>query len=215
MPDLLKLALREYDDDPREFTQRFLCFGLFYPGGALGMKGLLADSLEGVDRKLLFEVVKKLLKNDDGRARSCIASLYKQLSFEELKPIWPDIFEAARNQAPSGVMFASAIRLSSMKLFADNKVKEGLPLFFDVMDIDKWGKNRRVMNLLTSLEAYGPEATKLVLPQMKTLAEGLAAHREPRMFPGHLKILNRMIEEAEAAQGTANLLSIEQALDVD
>ena len=41
------LALRDDPADPRQFTQRYLAFCLFYPGGALKMRGLLARSLDG------------------------------------------------------------------------------------------------------------------------------------------------------------------------
>jgi HEAT repeat protein len=72
--EMLRLALLDDPDDPREFTQRFLAFTLFYRGGALKMRGLLARDLEGIDRELLLPAIERLLTNDDGRARACLES---------------------------------------------------------------------------------------------------------------------------------------------
>ena len=37
--EMLKLAVREDPGDPGQITQRYLAFGLFYPGGALRSLG--------------------------------------------------------------------------------------------------------------------------------------------------------------------------------
>ena len=77
VPDLLKLATSDDEADPREMTQRYLAFCLFYRGGALKMKGLLAGSIEGVDPGILRPAVERILANPDGRARGAVGSLYR------------------------------------------------------------------------------------------------------------------------------------------
>ena len=59
---MLKLAVRRDEQDPRQFTQRFLAFTLFYPGGALGNRGLVSRDLEGVDLDLLYPAVRIMLR---------------------------------------------------------------------------------------------------------------------------------------------------------
>jgi hypothetical protein len=207
VPELLKLALREYDDDPREFTQRFLCFGLFYPGGALRMNGLLSRSLEGVDRALLFRVVEKLLKNDDGRARGCISSIYDKLTFEEIEPLIPAIHRAIIEPAPSGVMFASGIRLRGIKFLVKHRIREGMALCIETMDIESWGKNRRIGEGLKMLKGYGA-AAKAVLPELKELMAKLRAHREKKMMAPHIKTIEKMIADLQRAEDVPRLRSI-------
>ncbi|NIP92079.1 MAG: acetylesterase, partial [Akkermansiaceae bacterium] len=87
--DLLELATREDDEDPQQMMQRYLAYCLFSPGGRSGMEGLLAGSIEGVGLGELKPAVEKLLANPDGGARAAVATLYRHLSYEEVKPFFP------------------------------------------------------------------------------------------------------------------------------
>ena len=197
---MLKLAVREDPDDPRQFTQRYLAFTLFYQGGALGGPGLLARSLDGVDRDLLYPAVEKLLQNDDGRARSAVGSVYRNLSLEELTPILPAIIRAIEVQSPSGVMFASGIRLQGVQLLARHRIKEGIALCLKVMDIEKWGKKNRITGLLKTLRSYGPGAAKSILPELRALEKDLLNHREAKsVLAEPIRLLQEIIAEAETA----------------
>ena len=165
---LLELAVSSDERDPREYAQRYLCYALFYPGGAMGKAGLFAKSIDNVDRQKLNAAVQRLLKNDDGRARGTIPSVYKQLTFDELKPLLPAIYESIAKPSPSGEMFASGVRLKGLDLFAQHRIKEGMPLCIQVMEIDQWGKNARIPAALDTLEKYGA-AAKCVLPELRDL----------------------------------------------
>jgi hypothetical protein len=46
---------------------------------------MLGRSLDGVDRGALYQAVRAGLKNDDGRARGSIGSVYRNLSAEDIK----------------------------------------------------------------------------------------------------------------------------------
>ena len=212
VPELLRLAVREDKEDPREMTQRYLAFGLFYPGGALRMVGLISRSVEGVDRKLLYPAVEKLLQNPDGRARGAVSSVYKHLSFEELQPILPAILRAIKEPAPSGVMFASGIRLRGLELLARHRVKEGIPLCLKVMEIEKWGKRNRITACLKILRSYGG-AAKPVLPELKQLEQKLLNHREARGLSPQIELLREVAAEIEAAPDGPRLRSLNVPLN--
>jgi hypothetical protein len=143
------------------------------------MVGLIARSLEGVDRDLLYAVVKRLLSNPDGRARAAIGSVYDHLTFEEAKPLLPCVLRAIEEPTPSGVMFASGIRLQGLKLLAKHRVAEGMPPCIEVMDIDQWGKRHRISECLKILRTYGG-AARPVIPQLRELEKRLQNHREAR-----------------------------------
>jgi len=207
VPEMLKLAVRSDENDPREFTQRYLCFTLFYPGGALRMKGLIARDLSGVDRRLLYPAVRRLLLNDDGRARGTISSIYKQLTYEEIKPLLPAIHESIVTPAPSGVMFASGIRLRGLELLAKYRIKEGMSLCLKIMDIEKWGKRNRINGCLKILGTYGGSA-KPVLPEIRKMEQRLKAHREARGMTDQLALIRKTIEDIEAAKDGPKLRSI-------
>ena len=166
VPDLLELALLEDEEDPREITQRYLAFCLFYPGGALKMRGLLSRNLGGTDRDDLLPVIERLLINDDGRARGALGTIFKLLTLEELRPLLPQIVEAVRTPSPSGVMFSNGIRLAGPDFLAAHRSAEGMELCILVTEIDKWGKQDRILRCMKALEQYGGAARPVLPPQM-------------------------------------------------
>ncbi len=187
IPDLLAmLASSNPELDPRNMQQRYLCFALFDR-----RSGMLRGSLEGVDRAELFAAVRAGLTNEDGRARGTIASVYKQLSYEEIEPLLPAIYEAIVTPAPSGIMFADGIRLSGLELLAANHIKEGMPLCFELLGIERWGKKDRIARCLAALQQYGGSA-KPMLPKLVELEEQLKAHSEA-------KALEPVVEQVRAA----------------
>lgn len=196
VPRLLeRLAMTDLKNDPRGMEQRYLSFTLFNRWG-----GLIGQSLEGVDRALLVEAVRAGLQNEDGRARGTIASVYQNLTFDELKPLLPAIHEAIIEPAPSGIMFASEIRVSGLEIFAKHRIQEGLPLCIEVMEIQNWGKSKRIQRSLGAVEKYG-NAAKAILPELRQLERDLASHQEARMLQNHIETLQKLITKIESGSG--------------
>ncbi len=133
VPELLEmLAEGPSPDDPRGMEQRYLSFAVFGQ--------MLKRSVDGVDRELLRKAVAAGLQNQDGRARGTVGGLYRKLSYDEIKPLLPAIRDAIVTPAPSGIMFASGVRIAGIELLAEHRIREGMPLCLEVMEIDKWGK---------------------------------------------------------------------------
>jgi hypothetical protein len=205
-PAMLRLALQSDPEDPREFTQRYLAFCIFYPGGALGMRGVFAKSVGDVDRDLLRKAIVRLLNNDDGRARSAVGNVYKLLSIEELAPILPEIVDAIRVPSPSGEMFADGIRIQGLELLAKHRIREGMQLCLDILALDRWGQKDRLKKGLEVLGRYGG-AAKPLLPQLRELAATLAAQK--KVAEGHAQCLALIaaIEAAPADDGSLRALA--------
>ena len=185
IPDLLDmLDVQPSADDPRGMQQRYLCFVLFDRG-----TGMLRRSLAGVDKEELYKGVRAGLKNEGGRARSMLALVYKQLSYEEIEPLLPAIYRATVEPAPSGIMFADGVRLSGLELLAKHKIKEGLPLCLDLVEPGRWGIGKRIMPCLTALECYGG-AAKSELPKLEILYEKFAS--KPKKSDNDKKWIQRM-----------------------
>ena len=199
IPKLLQLVLHEDEADPLQMTQRFLAFGLFDSKGVYGNKGLLSKSIEGVDKKILYQAVEKILTNPDGRSRGTVSSIYKQLSYDEIKPILPAILLAVKEPSPSGVMFSSEIRIRGVELLAKHRIREGLELCVDTLEINKWGKNRRLQSIIPIIGSYGGSA-KIILPRLRQLEKDLINHREARMLRPRLQQLQTLIKEIETAK---------------
>ena len=202
VPDLLAmLADHDVKADPRGMQQRYLCFALFNQRG-----GMLGRSLDGVDRKLLYAAVKAGLVNVDGRARGSLGSVYRNLSYEEIEPLLPAIYQAVIEPAPSGIMFADGIRLSGLELLGRHRIEEGLPLCVSLIDPGRWGLAGRIKRCLATLRLYRG-AAQPELPRLRQLEKDLVAKR---WKPDAIKALGipALIREIETDENPPALHSL-------
>ena len=204
VPQLLELLARvDPQNDPRGMQQRYLTFVLFSDGGEHGA-GMLCHSLEGVDRKLLYQAVRAGLKNQDGRARGSISSVYRNLSADEIKPLLPAILQAVVEPAPSGEMFADEIRVEGLRVLAKQRIKEGIEACVRyTRDQNPWDSQDRTPKLMEILLSYGANA-KPVIPELTRIADYF--EKDEKDFPKDL-----MLRKAKCVRGT--IRAIETATD--
>lgn len=190
VPQLLEmLAQVDVKNDPRGMQQRYLTFALFDRGG------MLSRSLDGVDRPSLYKAVQAGLKNQDGRARGNIGSIYRHLSLEDIRPLLPAIHEAIVQPAPSGEMFADQIRVEGLRLLAQHHIEEGMSALVKyTRDQNPWSSQNRTPELMKILLTYGSHA-KAVIPELTKLAHYF--EKEEKDFPPKL-----MIEKANSVRET-------------
>ncbi len=201
LPEMLEMLTKgPTKEDPRAMEQRYLSFAVF---GQM----LRRSSLDGVDRELLRRAIAAGLKNQDGRARGTIGGMYGKFSYEEIRPLLPAIHEAVKTPSPSGIMFASGIRVAGLELLAKHRIREGLPLCIDVMEIQNWGKKARIAQCLKALESYGA-AAKPLLPRLKQLNQDLLSHREAKGLKDHAGRVQAIIKNLEATTEKVQLRSI-------
>lgn len=199
---LARLTKSDPKNDPRNLEQRYLCFALFNKNG-----GLIGGSLDGVDRGLLLKAVRAGLHNEDGKARGSFNSVYENLSYEEIKPLLPAIYRAVVELAPSGIMFADNIRLGGLHLLAKYRIEEGMPLCLEIMEIQRWGKSRRITECLTALQVYGGNA-KPMIPELQELENQLLNHREAKRLQPQIDLTRQTIALIEADTNPPKLKSI-------
>ena len=211
VPEMLELMAQfDPEKDPRGMQQRYLSFALFSKGGEHGA-GMLSRSLEGVDREALYKAVRAGLKNQDGRARGCIASVYGNLSFEEIKPLLPAIYQAAIEYAPSGEMFADSIRLEGLRLLARHRIEEGIRACVDyVRNQNPWASEHRTPEVMKILLSYGTHA-KAVTAELLKIAEYF--EKEEKDFPKELSMkkarcVRETIAAIEASTDTPQLIRL-------
>ncbi len=191
VPELLELLTQvDAENDPRGMQQRYVTFALFEP-----RDGLLSRSLEGVDRESLYKAVRAGLKNQDGRARGSIASVYRNLSLDEIRPLLPAVHQAIIEPAPSGEMFADEIRVEGLRLLAKHRIEEGIAACVKYSrEQNPWASERRTPELMTILLSYGTHA-KTVIPELTRLADYF--EKDEKNFPAHL-----MKQKAEKVRQT-------------
>lgn len=203
LPEMLALIARGPSaQDPRAMEQRFVSFAIF-------SKMLTSSkSLEGVDREKLREAIAIGLQNQDGRARSEISEIYGRLSYEELQPLLPAIFEAIVKPAPSGEMFADGVRLNGLKVLASHHIEEGMQACADYLRTQNpWASEHRTPEILSVLVSYGAQAQPIV-SQLNETAD--LFEKGEKDFPNHLskqkaKAVRKAIKQIEASKDRPEL----------
>lgn len=195
IPVLLRMAVTHSPDDPRGVLQHDIGRALFYKGRAQPRRGLLVEyGLEGVDRALLLSAVKEILTNENGWARSTVSWVYDEFTAAELAQMWGDIYRATEEIAPSGIMFASGVRMAGIKLMAEHRVSEGLDLTAWYVRHQKGhGKGGRMPQILDVLLQYGAHA-KSVIPELKEHAAYWETQRNTRRPPSPTDLHTQVLE---------------------
>jgi hypothetical protein len=196
--DLLAMTLRPNPSDPRRMVQRAAAVALFSPyPGHRGPKSILAESLDGVDRQLLYPAVQSLLQNEDSVARAAAGIVFDDLTERDLLELLPAITRAIEHLAPSNEMFGDGVRLAGLDLLSRLHIREGMTLCVSVMEPGRWGAGNRVGPCLKFLQRYGTHA-KAVLPQL----------REIRTQIQQVEPINQCIAAIESSTNTPVLVSI-------
>jgi len=165
---LKQAAIDEPEQDPMHKLHNAIAGILFYGGRVRDYKGYYPDGqgIDTLDRSLLIPAVKSLLTNPNGAARSAVSNVYTHLKEDDLEQLYGDIYRAAKNKAPSGVMFSGGVRANGTILLARNRFKEGLPLALNYLYQEGWGKFARVPAAFEALSNYG-SAVKPYLEEMR------------------------------------------------
>jgi hypothetical protein len=166
---LKQAATYEPEQDPMRKLHNEIAGILFYGGRVRSYRGYFpgGKGTETLDRSLLIPAIRSLLKNPNGAARTAVSGLYSHLKEKDLEQLWGDIYDATRNKAPSGVMFAGGARANGTIVLAQNRFEEGLPLALGYLYLEGWGKFGRVPAAFEALSNYG-SAVKPHLEEMRT-----------------------------------------------
>lgn len=206
VPKLLEIIAKGPNkNDPRGMEQRYMIVVIF--------NQMLKNSIDGIDREQLYKAVRAGLQNEDGRARGVIASVYKKLSYDEIQPLLPAIYDAVAKPSPSGEMFADQIRLAGLEVLAAHHIEEGIQACVDYMiHQNPWASEKRIFEILKVLETYGTHA-KPTIPKLAAHADNISKGEVD--YPKHLSIqkataIRETIARIEASTETPKLNKIKK-----
>jgi hypothetical protein len=207
--DLLAMAVRQNPADPRRMAQRAACIALFAPyPGSRGTRSILADSLDGVDRDLLYPAIKSVLQNDDSVARGSLSRIYDKLTDEDVVAVLPAIVRAVEELAPSNEMFGDSIRLAGLDLVTRLHLREGMGLCVAVIEPDRWGTRKRMPQCLEYVVRYGVHA-KAVVPQLEELRRTVLQIKEGKEQAEQVKMLDDCIAKIAASSDSPTILDLQ------
>jgi len=172
VPDMLKAVAKNAEPiqpitwvDPVQIGQCELAIALF---GSRG--GLLRDSINGIDPKLLYPAIRALSKCADGMGRFQLEKVLSDLlTLEDAQVLAPDILDAIHNSSPADTMFVDTFRLAALKVLTRYHFKEGISVSVDyARNQVGWASEIRMPVVMAGLKSYGI-AARQVLPELKDL----------------------------------------------
>ena len=101
-------------------------------------------------------------------------------------------------------MFADGIRIAGLNLLAKHHIEDGMPLVFEVVEVDRWGKGRRIPACLKVLEKYG-SAAKPMIPKLKQLKVDLSKQRNMEKITDQI---DKLIETIQNSKKPVKLRSL-------
>lgn len=209
VPELLRLAVRENPADPRRRVQRAVGIALFSPmPGKREPQSILAESLDGVDRELLYPAVRTVLENEDGATRGLLRGVYGKLTDRDVVALLPAIVKAIQEPSPSDEMFSDGIRLAGLDLLSRLRIREGMAMCADLMEPGRWGQDNRIPRCLEYLARYGANAKPLI-PRLQEFRQAIAK-RDPRNAPKNRGVMaiDKAVATIEADRTPPSLLGL-------
>lgn len=148
------------EEDPLQFAHAKTAMLLFYSGSAYGPKGVLYNTITGIDRNLLYPAIRAVAATPTGLARSTVGSTYKLLTLNDTLAVADSIVDSVQFRAPADKMFSSGVRQSGIEVLQKYGFAEGIPLSMIYMDND--GRGSVQPAAVGVLQAYAGACTKVV-----------------------------------------------------
>ena len=162
--------------DPIQLTQGELAATLF--------NGLLHDSVDGIDRRLLHPAIRAVARNADGMARATLVHLLEQqLTADDVATLGQDVLTAALEPCPADTMFRNEIRMAAFRALAKYRFREGIEAGATLARTQGGhGSESRTGEIMRELTGYGA-AARGVVPRLRDLIEFFQAEVAAGGFP--------------------------------
>ena len=194
-------------DDPIQLTHGQLADALF--------GGLMRNSIQGVDKALLYPAIRAVSRNADGMARMHLRGTFeKQLSLEDVQALAPEILAAVLTPCPADTMFGNEIRMGGFRALTKYHFKEGIEagvIFAKTQG--GHGSESRTGVIMKEIMSYGA-AARAAIPGLKELIFQLNEQCREGEFPGgelnqrRVSAVEEAIKSIEAATTQPELRTV-------
>ena len=217
VPDMLKALVDTAEpvypvvwEDPIQLTHGELAATLF--------GGLLGQSLEGINPKLLYPAIRAVANNPDAMARGKLAGTFKNLLTEkDVDKLAPDLVDAVKIIAPADTMFSGEIRMGAFMALTKYHYKEGIDAGVVFAKTQGGhGSQLRTAEIMQQIATYG-SAARVAIPELKILIKEFDAQTARNEFPKDLNgmrtsAVNSTIKSIESATTQPQLKTIAATL---
>ncbi|MCU0749355.1 MAG: DUF6288 domain-containing protein, partial [Akkermansiaceae bacterium] len=148
--------------DPLQFSNSTLSDILF--------NQLAAYTINAPKETHLYPALRAGLLLPTGYYRSPVAAFARErLSLTDLQNLFPELVEVVSSDTPADRMFSSGSRANALAFMVENKINEGIPLAFAMLNDPngfQWGSGEYLIVALRALVAYG-DAARYTLPRLR------------------------------------------------
>ena len=186
IPEMLKAVVDTAEpvypvvwEDPIQLTHGELAAALF--------GGLLGESLEGINPKLLYPAIRAVANNPDGMARATLAGTFQNLlSEKDVDKLAPDLVQAVKISAPADTMFSGGIRMGAFMALTKYHYKEGIDAGVVFAKTQGGhGSESRTAEVMKLIASYG-SAARGAIPGLKELIKEFDEQTARNEFPRDL-----------------------------
>lgn len=158
-------------NDPLQICNGRLSLALFGNGVGDGSVGNdVAEYTINAPKDLLYPAIKAGLKQPDSYPRTGVARFCRsKLPLADVQALIPDVYEVVSSECQADRMWSASPRAEGLRMLADLKVAEGIPLSMSLLEVPKnfeMGSNEYRVAALNALAAYG-DAARYTLPTLK------------------------------------------------
>jgi hypothetical protein len=177
-------------EDPIQLTHGELAAALF--------GGLLRNSIEGVDPKLLYPAIRAVAKNPDGMARATLKGTFENhLSEADVAKLAPDLLESIKIPCPADTMFSAEIRMAAFLALSKYHYQEAIDAgVIFAKNQGGHGSESRTGQIVNIIASYGT-AAKGAIPGLNELIDALNLQAKNHEFPADLN--ERRTNDVKAA----------------
>ncbi len=116
------------EGDPMHMAHGRIGMLLFYSGTAYGPRGVIWDSVAGIDRELLYPAIRAVARTPGGMARSGLQRTYLNLTEADVDALADTIVDSIHVRAPADKMFSDGVRQGGIEVLEKFNIAEGVPL---------------------------------------------------------------------------------------
>lgn len=130
------------EEDPLQFAHAKLGMLLFYSWNAFGPRGILWNSVDGVDRNLLYPAIRAIAKTPVGLSRGTLERTYDNLDYADVLALSGTIVDSVVKRAPADKMFSNGVRRGGVAVLQKHGIAEGVPASMAFAADEEGGRRR-------------------------------------------------------------------------
>ena len=165
--------------DPVQFSHGYLAKALF--------GGLLRNSIEDVNRDILYPAIRAIAANPDGRARGELRTTFENLlTAEDVEALAPLLLDCVVKPAPANMMFRDAVRMAAFRALTKFHYQEAIEAgVIYAKTQGGHGSESRTSVIMKELVSYNA-AARAAIPGLRELIQQLNDEAGRGEFPSGL-----------------------------